>query len=281
MSSEPVGQIMSDDQRLRLLESVIERGRQTFVEVGSALMEIREDRLYRDQGFTTFEDYCHERWGWTARRARQLTDAAQVIKELSPIGDREMNAEHQSKSGNVFPLPTNARQAAELSKIADPEVRREVWHEAVAEHGENITAAKIAAKVAEVVPPKMTPGERDRQEALARMGQARRAQDMAGDTREHVALLPETPVQKEQRYLAIVGDGEGKIARARLKQALSDSIVAARNLWALNAESLAGVMDDAERRSVRETIRDGRTWFDAMEHVMSRGMHVVKEEAGG
>ena len=44
--------------RLAELEAIIETGTQTFVEVGNALLEIRKRRLYREQGYKTFEDYC-------------------------------------------------------------------------------------------------------------------------------------------------------------------------------------------------------------------------------
>ena len=39
-----------------------ERGKQTFVDVGMALMDIRERRGYRFQ-HGTFEEYLRERWG--------------------------------------------------------------------------------------------------------------------------------------------------------------------------------------------------------------------------
>lgn len=52
----------TESSKLCQLESTIEAGLKTFVEVGSALMEIRDSRLYR-QEFGTFEDYCRERWG--------------------------------------------------------------------------------------------------------------------------------------------------------------------------------------------------------------------------
>lgn len=41
-------------------EAVIERGRRAFVEVGTALAQIRDSRLYR-QSHDTFEAYCRER----------------------------------------------------------------------------------------------------------------------------------------------------------------------------------------------------------------------------
>jgi len=45
-------------------EEIIKRGRTTFLEVGRALLEIRNYRdeiLYRDK-YGTFEQYCRERW---------------------------------------------------------------------------------------------------------------------------------------------------------------------------------------------------------------------------
>ena len=44
-------------RRLAELELVIERGLKTFVEVGAALLGIRDGRLYRET-HATFEDYC-------------------------------------------------------------------------------------------------------------------------------------------------------------------------------------------------------------------------------
>jgi len=64
------------------LEVVIERGQQTFIEVGRALMEIRDRRLYRET-HATFEAYCGERWGWTRQRANQQIDAACVADALT------------------------------------------------------------------------------------------------------------------------------------------------------------------------------------------------------
>ncbi len=50
------------ERSLTELESVIERGLGTFVEVGTALLEIRTRRLYHtDEGgeFSAFEEYCY------------------------------------------------------------------------------------------------------------------------------------------------------------------------------------------------------------------------------
>lgn len=122
----------AETARLCELERVIERGLNTFVEVGNALMEIRESRLYR-QTHGTFEDYCREKWGWTRMRASQLIEAARVVADVKHVL-------HDN-------TPINARQASELAVI-EPEHRAEVWQRAV----ETAPEGKITARhVSEVV----------------------------------------------------------------------------------------------------------------------------------
>jgi hypothetical protein len=130
--------IVDEDRSLKFYEDVIERGRQTFIEVGNALMTIREQRLYREQGYETFEEYSQTRWGWTARHANRLMDAAEVVRQIGPIG----------------PIPATESQARELAKLPDPETRREVWQATVEKHGENVTAAKVRTEVEAVLPPR-------------------------------------------------------------------------------------------------------------------------------
>src|SRR6476660_8234750 len=51
----------TESEILNACEAIIQKGIQTFVEVGNALLEIRESRLYRGQ-YSTFEEYCRTRW---------------------------------------------------------------------------------------------------------------------------------------------------------------------------------------------------------------------------
>jgi hypothetical protein len=67
------------------LETVVERGLGTFVEVGNALAEIRDRKLYR-QTHGTFAAYCEDRWNVTDRRARQMIAAAE-IGTIVPVGN--------------------------------------------------------------------------------------------------------------------------------------------------------------------------------------------------
>ena len=88
----------AETDRLVELEQAVDRGLQTFVEVGQALAEIRERKLYR-ASHDTFERYCRERWGFTRQRALQFINAAAVTTVVVKAG---------------LPAPTNEAQAREL-----------------------------------------------------------------------------------------------------------------------------------------------------------------------
>lgn len=132
------------ESRLTELESVIERGQQTFIEVGVALAEIRDSKLYRER-FATFEDYCKDRWGWNASRSRQLIGAAEAVASMQSV-----TVVTQSE----LPSVQTERQARELAKIKDPEIRAEVWqrsNEIAAEIGTAVTAKLVKEAVQQTV----------------------------------------------------------------------------------------------------------------------------------
>lgn len=103
VSAPAQGLTPSESYALHAHEQVIERGLATFHEVGTALLAIRDGRLYRST-HKTFEDYCQARWSMTHRRADQLIEASEVMRNLGNI---------------VSQKPANARQAAELAKLED------------------------------------------------------------------------------------------------------------------------------------------------------------------
>ena len=124
-------QVLSIDERneLERCEVVIKQGLETFIEVGQALLTIREKRLYRLE-FGTFEDYCREKWGMSRQKAHQMIGASNVINGLSTMVDI---------------LPQSERQARPLTSL-EPEAQREAWKEVVhqaEQTGQPITAAKV------------------------------------------------------------------------------------------------------------------------------------------
>lgn len=119
---------IDESHELERCEVLIKQGLQTFIEVGQALMTIKEKRLYRI-AFKTFEDYCVERWLITKTQANRLIQASETISNLTPMG---------------VVLPKIERQVRPLTSL-EPEIQKEVWTEVVNTHGDNITATKVQA----------------------------------------------------------------------------------------------------------------------------------------
>ena len=135
---EPIS--LPEPRDLIALESVIERGLETFVEVGAALATIRDRRLYRT-AHTTFADYCVVKWKMSDRRARQLMDAAEVTSTIA-------------KSGTT--VPKSERQARPLAALP-PAQQAEAWEKAVAASPDGQPTAKDVQGVVETMnakPPK-------------------------------------------------------------------------------------------------------------------------------
>lgn len=76
----------SEKKALAKAEEVIQHGMTSFLEVGHALMEIRDNRLYRVD-FATFAEYCRVRWGFSKSHANRhiaASGVADIIAEIDP-----------------------------------------------------------------------------------------------------------------------------------------------------------------------------------------------------
>jgi len=138
------------------LELVIERGLQTFVEVGQALKEIRDRDLHREAGYRNFDAYCQERWGFNRTRSTQLIAAAENVEVVNMLTTSET------------PAPANARQAHALNPLKEePETMAAAWTEAVesAPNGK-VTAAHVSEVVERYIDPTSPPKTVIRSEAL-------------------------------------------------------------------------------------------------------------------
>jgi hypothetical protein len=132
---------LEESRDLVRLEKVIEGGLQTFVEVGAALAEIRDRRLYRIE-HKTFEAYCRDKWNIGRTYAHRLMASNDTV-EMLPVGNK----------------PTSERQVRPLTKLPK-EKRAEAWQRAVeASPSGQPTAADVEAAVEEVavVPATRTP----------------------------------------------------------------------------------------------------------------------------
>jgi hypothetical protein len=99
----------AEEAELAQLEHQIENGIRTFMQVGSALVTINENKLYRAT-HSTFIEYAKDRFGLTGSYAYRVMAGAKVVTELpSPIGDI-ITVESQARE--LVGLPT--KQAAEV-----------------------------------------------------------------------------------------------------------------------------------------------------------------------
>lgn len=96
----------SEQSELARLCKVVDEGLSSFLAVGTALVEINEGRLYR-QNHETFEAFVKERWGISRQRAYQLMEAAEIKSEMSTSGL------HQEIADEI----TSERQLRELSRV--------------------------------------------------------------------------------------------------------------------------------------------------------------------
>ena len=102
-----------EKQNLVELEETIQKNLTAFYEVGFALMQIRDNRLYRVE-YGTFEEYCKEKWGMERRHAYRLIDGYKVSENLS---------DRTQKEYTLRPL----------TRIKDPEEQREVYQKGLAD----------------------------------------------------------------------------------------------------------------------------------------------------
>lgn len=130
--------ITKNKSRLEELEIIINRNLQSFYEVGRALMEIRDNELYKIKNggrYNTFEAYCKETWSFTSSRARQIILATERIENIKSV----TTVTHITES-----------QTRPLARL-EPEQQKEAWQKAVDTAPEGkVTAAHVANVVKEV-----------------------------------------------------------------------------------------------------------------------------------
>jgi len=125
-------------------EEAIGRGFQSFVEVGLALVKIRDERLYR-QDYCDFDQYCRHRWGVSRIHAHRNIEAARV-HEMLPVGNRPAN------EAQVRPLTRIRTENGELDQKAIARIwRRVVDHAPTDDAGRKVVTARDVEEAAKPV----------------------------------------------------------------------------------------------------------------------------------
>ena len=109
---------LTTPQRVRLaeLEQTIETNMQAFYDIGEAMAEIRNSKLYRDE-FKTFDEYVANKWGVARQHANRLMSSAKVLQNLDTTEEQRAGLRE-----------THLRPLAPL----EPEQQKQVFETAVA-----------------------------------------------------------------------------------------------------------------------------------------------------
>jgi hypothetical protein len=129
---EPVREKLDQEQKTKLkrCEAMIKDGFDGMFEAGRALLTIRDERLYREK-FSTFDEYCRERWGYSKTHANRMIGAAGVANVLTPIGvtvenESQVRALTGLKPAKVTKIWGKAAKMADGGRITANIVRRAV-----------------------------------------------------------------------------------------------------------------------------------------------------------
>lgn len=131
------GEALTEEQEflLKKCENIIRIGLSTFVEVGLALKEIQDQRLYRKTD-KTFEEYLQRAMGMSRPYAYNLIESAKLMRELRGAAELDKAS-----------LPKNEAQARELIRV-EPGKRAEIWKKVVDVAGGKPFTAKLIREVA-------------------------------------------------------------------------------------------------------------------------------------
>lgn len=114
-----------------------------YVRAGSALAWIKETKSYK-RVKPTFEEYCKDRWGYSARHASNLINASNTTNSMAQV---------IVESGTIVPvLPKTESQVRELKPLETPEEQVEAMtraNEIAKEEDREVTAKDVKQAVEE------------------------------------------------------------------------------------------------------------------------------------
>jgi hypothetical protein len=132
---------LAEEDKSRALEkceAIIAKGWTTFVNVGRALTYVKLRRLYREEGYKRFEDYCRVRWGCSKTHANRQIQAANLVRLLPGAQEAEGLCEWQ-----IRPLVSLPKERAV-----------KVWEKVTSQNGdqgERVTGARVHNAIIEVL----------------------------------------------------------------------------------------------------------------------------------
>ena len=121
------------DMAFEELDRVVQKGALAFVEVGHALAEIKDRKLWKGAGYESWTTYAGARLGKSGNYADRQIRSAKIMSELVPIGT------------NL--LPTCEAQVRPLTKLETADERRQVWDALAQDAAHAPTGKEVEAAV--------------------------------------------------------------------------------------------------------------------------------------
>jgi hypothetical protein len=131
----------ADHDDFERLDHIVRQGLDTFIEVGQALMEIRERGLWRAGGHATWAAYCQAVGGFTKIHANRLIKASELASHLSKV----------KPTGFTGPAvtPRSEWQIRPLYRLKDIGQQESAWYRAVELADGQPTEAMVSVAVVE------------------------------------------------------------------------------------------------------------------------------------
>ena len=121
----------------------------TYYDVGKECREVRARQLYKELGYSTFDEYCKKRWNISGSYGYRLIKSSQVIEN---VANWQQNNREKSVSNWRENLPTSERQTRELAKL--PADKQGLAGKKSVQRGEGQVRAKdVKAVVEEMLEP--------------------------------------------------------------------------------------------------------------------------------
>ncbi len=227
------------------LHELERRTGESIVEIGRTLIEVKE-RL----GYGRFGAWLDSEFGWGQSTASRFVQVAERFGTLPNLGNFAPSALMALASGNV-----------------PNEVRAEFIGRA--ESGHHITHKDVKSRLVET-------GEAQPEAFAPHETQPEAPSQVSVSYRQEQRDQAKAEQAQAQRILYIVGDPEGKIARAKLREHFIKARAnAQRDLLGLDVEVVASALDRDDVVTVEWFIRDTRNWLSQLESEMRRGVRVV------
>ena len=111
---------VEEADRLNTLEATIDRGMTTFLEVGRALIDIQDNKLYRATHLT-FEQYMLDRFSLNRNRGYQLIEATKVVNQIAEEIKAETTEESSTEGYQAIPTGKVRRAKPSPAPAKQPE----------------------------------------------------------------------------------------------------------------------------------------------------------------